>query len=96
MGGEKGQQIGSRPPLELGRAAARSRAPSHAMEPGPGLILGLGHRPSGGHDEVASVVLDALWPAPASPGIVQELAMVVVALASVVVAAMPWRSLRRR
>jgi transporter family-2 protein len=38
-----------------------------------------------------SVALDALWPAPASPGPLQALAMVVVALTSVVVAATPWR-----
>jgi transporter family-2 protein len=41
-----------------------------------------------------SFALDALWPAPASPGMVQELAMVLVALLSVAVAAVPWR--RRR
>jgi transporter family-2 protein len=56
------------------------------------LLLGLGTVVG---QLLASVVLDALWPAPASPGLVQELAMVVVALASVVVAAVPWRSLRR-
>ncbi|SFS17319.1 transporter family-2 protein [Microbacterium sp. cf046] len=42
-----------------------------------------------------SFALDALWPAPASPGIAQELAMVLVALLSVVVATVPWRRLRR-
>ena len=42
-----------------------------------------------------SFVLDALWPAPASPGVVQEVAMVLVALLSVVVATVPWRRLRR-
>lgn len=42
-----------------------------------------------------SVALDALWPAPASPGPVQALAMVAVALASVAVAAVPWRGRRR-
>ena len=42
-----------------------------------------------------SFALDALWPAPASPGPVQELAMVLVALLSVVVATVPWRRLRR-
>jgi len=42
-----------------------------------------------------SFALDALWPAPASPGLVQELAMVVVALLSVVVATVPWGRLRR-
>ncbi|QKJ18825.1 DMT family transporter [Microbacterium hominis] len=39
---------------------------------------------------VSSVILDALWPAPSSPGMWQELAMVAVALLSVVVAAAPW------
>ncbi|MGL4256062.1 MAG: DMT family transporter [Microbacterium sp.] len=57
------------------------------------LLLGLGAVVG---QLLASVLLDAVWPAPASPGLVQELAMVVVALASVVVAAVPWRSLRRR
>lgn len=56
------------------------------------LLLGLGAVVG---QLLASVVLDALWPAPASPGFVQEVAMVVVALASVVVAAAPWRSRRR-
>ena len=42
-----------------------------------------------------SFALDALWPAPASPGPVQELAMVLVALLSVVVATVPWGRLRR-
>ena len=42
-----------------------------------------------------SFALDALWPAPAGPGLVQELAMVLVALLSVVVATVPWRRLRR-
>ena len=42
-----------------------------------------------------SFALDALWPAPASPGLVQELAMVLVALLSVVVATVPWGRLRR-
>jgi bacterial/archaeal transporter family-2 protein len=41
-------------------------------------------------------VLDVVWPAPAGPGVVQELAMVAVALASVVVAAVPWRRWRTR
>lgn len=57
------------------------------------LLLGLGAVVG---QLLASVALDALWPAPASPGIVQELAMVAVALASVVVAVVPWRMLRRR
>jgi transporter family-2 protein len=41
-----------------------------------------------------SFLLDALWPAPASPGLAQELTMVLVALLSVVVATVPWRRLR--
>ncbi|WP_457099298.1 DMT family transporter [Microbacterium sp. P5_E9] len=41
-----------------------------------------------------SVVLDAIWPASASPGLVQEVLVVTVALSSVVVATAPWR--RRR
>ena len=45
---------------------------------------------------LASVVIDALWPAAGSPGLVQEIAMVVVALLSVAVAAVPWRRRRRR
>ncbi|MDY0910837.1 DMT family transporter [Microbacterium sp. CFBP9034] len=52
------------------------------------LLLGLGAVVG---QLLMSVVLDALWPAPASPGVVQELAMVTVALLSVVVAAVPWR-----
>jgi transporter family-2 protein len=56
------------------------------------LLLGLGAVVG---QLLTSVVLDALWPAPASPGVAQEVAMVVLALASVVVAAVPWRSLRR-
>lgn len=43
----------------------------------------------------ASIALDALWPAPASPGLAQELAMVLVALLSIFVATVPWRRLRR-
>jgi len=43
-----------------------------------------------------SLVLDLVWPAPAGPGLGQELAMVVVALASVGVAAAPWRRLGAR
>ena len=55
------------------------------------LLLGLGAVVG---QLVTSFVLDMAWPAPASPGAVQQLAMVVVALASVVIAAVPWR--RRR
>ncbi|HET6300192.1 DMT family transporter [Microbacterium sp.] len=43
---------------------------------------------------VTSVVLDAVWPALGSPGLVQEVAMVAVALVSVIVAAAPWRRWR--
>lgn len=42
-----------------------------------------------------SFALDALWPAPASPGPLQALAMVLVALLSVLVATVPWRRPRR-
>lgn len=56
------------------------------------LLLGLGAVVG---QLLTSVAIDALWPAPAGPGLAQELAMVAVALASVVVAAVPWRSLRR-
>jgi transporter family-2 protein len=55
------------------------------------LLLGLGAVVG---QLATSFALDALWPAPASPGVVQELAMVLVALLSVVVATAPWR--RRR
>ena len=44
----------------------------------------------------ASVVLDLVWPAPAGPSVGTALTMVVVALASVVVAAVPWRRRRTR
>jgi transporter family-2 protein len=44
---------------------------------------------------LASVVLDAIWPAAGSPGILMETAVVTVALASVIVAAVPWRRRRR-
>lgn len=40
---------------------------------------------------ITAVVLDALWPASASPGFAQEVATVVVALLAVTVAASPWR-----
>jgi transporter family-2 protein len=52
------------------------------------LLLGLGAVVG---QLVASVVIDAFWPAAGSPGFVQEFLMVVVALLSVVVAAVPWR-----
>ncbi|HYJ50580.1 MAG TPA: DMT family transporter [Microbacterium sp.] len=44
---------------------------------------------------LTSFALDAVWPAPASPGTLQAITMVVVALLSVVVATAPWRRLRR-
>jgi transporter family-2 protein len=44
---------------------------------------------------ITSLLLDLAWPAPASPGLVAGLAMVIVALLSVVVAAAPWRRFRR-
>lgn len=40
---------------------------------------------------ITAVVLDALWPATASPGLGQEIATVIVALLAVTVAAVPWR-----
>lgn len=43
-----------------------------------------------------SVAIDALWPTPTGPGLVQELAMVTIALLSVAVAAVPWRRWRLR
>nr|WP_228484753.1 DMT family transporter [Microbacterium cremeum] len=43
-----------------------------------------------------SVLIDAVWPTPTGPGLAQELAMVTVALVSVVVAAVPWRRWRSR
>jgi transporter family-2 protein len=55
------------------------------------LLLGLGTVVG---QLVTSLILDLVWPAPATPGLGQQLAMVAVALASVVVAAVPWR--RRR
>ena len=57
------------------------------------LLLGLG---SVVGQLITSVVLDALWPAKGSPGIVQETLMVILALASVAVAAAPWRRMLRR
>lgn len=44
---------------------------------------------------LASVLLDAAWPAAGSPGILLEVLIVTVALSSVVVAAVPWRRRRR-
>lgn len=51
------------------------------------LLLGLGAVVG---QLTTSFALDAVWPAPASPGPVQALAMVLVALLSVIVAAVPW------
>lgn len=51
------------------------------------LLLGLG---SVAGQLAMSVVLDTAWPTPASPGLWHELAMVAVALTSVVVASVPW------
>jgi len=56
------------------------------------LLLGLGTVVG---QLVTSLVLDVVWPAPAGPGVMQALAMVVVALVSVVVAAVPWKRWRR-
>jgi len=56
------------------------------------LLLGLGAVTG---QLVASLAIDAIWPAPASPGLLAESTTVVVALASVVVAAAPWRRRRR-
>lgn len=56
------------------------------------LLLGLGTVVG---QLVTSLVLDVVWPAPAGPGLMQALAMVVVALVSVVVAAVPRRRWRR-
>lgn len=56
------------------------------------LLLGLG---SVAGQLLTSLVLDLAWPAPASPGLAQETAMIAVALASVIVAAVPWRRRRR-
>jgi transporter family-2 protein len=57
------------------------------------LLLGLGTVVG---QLLTSLVLDAIWPAPAGPGSTQAFAMVVVALVSVVVATVPWRRWRRR
>ena len=57
------------------------------------LLLGLGAVVG---QLLMSVVLDAVWPAASSPGVLQETLIVTVALLSVVVAAVPWHRLRRR
>ena len=56
------------------------------------LLLALG---TIGGQLFASVVIDAIWPAAGSPGILLEILVVAVALSSVVVAAVPWRRRRR-
>lgn len=45
---------------------------------------------------LTSIALDALWPAPGAPELWQSVAMIGLALASVVVAAAPWRARRAR
>jgi bacterial/archaeal transporter family-2 protein len=45
---------------------------------------------------IMSGVLDAVWPTAESPSAPIELAMIAVALLSVIVASVPWRALRRR
>src|SRR5262249_49650884 len=60
MDRQKGQQIRGRTPFQLGCTAARSGASGDAVLARPGLVLGLAHRLSGGHDEVAAVVLDVV------------------------------------
>lgn len=57
------------------------------------LLLGLG---SVVGQLLTSILLDTVWPAAASPGLGQGLLVIVVALASVVVAAAPWHRLRPR
>lgn len=57
------------------------------------LLLGLGAVVG---QLVTSIAIDAVWPAAATPGIVQEVLMVTIALASVIVAAAPWGRLARR
>jgi transporter family-2 protein len=57
------------------------------------LLLGLGTVVG---QLLTSLVLDLAWPTPATPAFAQELAMVAVALASVVVVAVPWGRWRRR
>ena len=56
------------------------------------LLLGLGTVVG---QLVTSLILDVVWPAPAGPGLTQALVMVVVALVSVLVAAVPWRGRHR-
>lgn len=56
------------------------------------LLLGLGAVVG---QLATSFALDVLWPAPAGLGAAQQLAMVLVALLSVIVAAVPWRRMGR-
>ena len=44
---------------------------------------------------LASIVIDAIWPVPSGPGVLQSAAMMLVALSAVAVAAAPWRARRR-
>jgi transporter family-2 protein len=57
------------------------------------LLLGLGAVVG---QLTTSLVIDAVWPTPASPGPMQGTAMVALALASVVIATTPWGRARRR
>jgi transporter family-2 protein len=56
------------------------------------LLLGLG---TVAGQLLAAFAIDLLWPAAAGPGWLVELVTVIVALGSVIVAAVPWRRLRR-
>ena len=56
------------------------------------LLLGLG---AVAGQLITALVIDVAWPAAAGPGWIVELVTVMVALASVVVAAVPWRRRRR-
>lgn len=44
---------------------------------------------------IAALVVDSLWPAPASPGLAHELLIAGIALASVLIVVLPWRRGRR-
>src|SRR6185436_3483335 len=61
--GEEADEVGGGAGPQVGRAATRPGAPRHAVEPGPGLVLGLAHGPAGGHDVMASVVLYEIFAA---------------------------------
>ena len=45
---------------------------------------------------LTSIAIDAIWPVESAPGIVQQIAMVAVALSAVAVATLPWRRRPRR